>query len=203
MGFSLHGEVVKRGFGLDGYICIGLIDMYYKFGYTEFAREVFNKMSERDVVAWNAMIFGYSQVGDPKETLKVFREIMGIVLRLWRFSKLTRENVRHNQVQIVGALSTTIDLRDIEKGKEIHDYLIQRGTSSDSEVITTLITMYAKCGNLNLAKELFNEISTLKLGKSIHGYVMKVDMGMGLDVLIRTALVAMYVKCGCFSHAKL
>ncbi|ERN09636.1 hypothetical protein AMTR_s00029p00196570 [Amborella trichopoda] len=83
---------------------------------------------------------------------------MGIVLRLWRFSKLTRENVRHNQVQIVGALSTTIDLRDIEKGKEIHDYLIQRGTSSDSEVITTLITMYAKCGNLNLAKELFNGI---------------------------------------------
>ncbi|KAL4188478.1 hypothetical protein AMTRI_Chr08g160370 [Amborella trichopoda] len=237
--------VVKRGFGLDGYICIGLIDMYYKFGYTEFAREVFNKMSERDVVAWNAMIFGYSQVGDPKETLKVFREIMGIVLRLWRFSELTREKVRHNQVQIVGALSTATDLRDIEKGKEIHDYLIQRGTSSDSEVITTLITMYAKCGNLNLAKELFNgiengdlvawsamiyalahgahpnevleffremqnvnlkpnrvtivsvlpscaKISALKLGKSIHGYVMKVDMGMGLDVSIGTALVAMY-----------
>ncbi|XP_011624814.1 pentatricopeptide repeat-containing protein At2g44880-like [Amborella trichopoda] len=75
MNFSLHGEVVKRGFGLDGYICTGLIDIYCKFGYTEFAREVFNKMSERHVVAWNAMIYGYSQVGDPKKMLKVFREM--------------------------------------------------------------------------------------------------------------------------------
>ncbi|XP_011624817.1 pentatricopeptide repeat-containing protein At2g39620 [Amborella trichopoda] len=342
MGFSLHGEVVKRGFGLDGYICTGLIDMYCKFGYTEFAREVFNKMSERDVVAWNAMISGYSQVGDPKEALKVFREMqmVGIeansvsllnlfpsvcwlsslvlckclhcfaikrefelsvfnglidlyakcgnveasrrifdrllkrddvswgslisaysqngysVEALEIFGVLKRDKVRLNQVQIVGALLAATDLRDIEKGKEIHDYLIQRGTSLDIEVSTTLITMYAKCGNLNLAKELFNgiengdlvawsamisalahgehpnealqffremqnvnlkpnrvtivsvlpscaEISALKLGKSIHGYVMKVDMGMGLDVSIGTALVAMYVKCGCFSHAKL
>ncbi|KAL4188479.1 hypothetical protein AMTRI_Chr08g202530 [Amborella trichopoda] len=237
MNFSLHGEVVKRGFGLDGYICTGLIDIYCKFGYTEFAREVFNKMSERHVVAWNAMIYGYSQVGDPKKMLKVFREMQMVGIEANSVSLLNLFPSREFELPIFNGL---IDLYakygKVEASRRIVDRLLKI-----DDVITTLITMYAKCGSLNLAKELFHaiengdlvawsamiyalahgghpnealeffrkmqnvnlkpnrvtivsvlpfcaEISALKLGKSINGYVMKVDMGMGLDVSIGTTL---------------
>ncbi|KAI4348145.1 hypothetical protein L6164_008905 [Bauhinia variegata] len=46
-------------------------------------------------------------------------------------------------------------MRDLDKGKEVHSYALQQGIISDIVVATPIVSMYAKCGELKKAKELF------------------------------------------------
>ena len=59
-GKEVHGHVVRTRFHSDVFVATALVDMYAKSGNMEDARQVFDKMSDRDVVTWNAMIAGYA-----------------------------------------------------------------------------------------------------------------------------------------------
>ncbi|XP_077217455.1 pentatricopeptide repeat (PPR) superfamily protein [Tasmannia lanceolata] len=234
---SVHAFVVRRVF--LSVVSNGLIDMYSKCGSVEVARCIFDEMVGRDDVSWGTMIAGYAHNGY-------------FIAALQLFDNLKTEKMKLNQVSAVSALSAAADMRDLEKGIDIHAYMIREGMDSDVSVRTSLMTMYAKCGSLEKAKELFDgiwkkdivawsamiaafvqtghpeeaislfremqsvnirpnrvtivsllpacaELSALNLGKSIHCYVMRADIGF--DISTGTALVAMYAKCGFFSLA--
>lgn len=57
-----------------------LVDMYCKCGSLEDARNVFDKINGKDVVAFNSMIMGYAVNGFSEEALKLFHEMcdMGV-----------------------------------------------------------------------------------------------------------------------------
>lgn len=57
------------------YVGTALIDMYAKCESIEDTRQVFDKISERNVVSWNTMIAGYAQNGHPEETLELVRQM--------------------------------------------------------------------------------------------------------------------------------
>ncbi|KAI3939240.1 hypothetical protein MKX01_002108 [Papaver californicum] len=338
MGIQIHEELVKNGLESDVFVGTGLVDFYCKVGKLDVAKEVFEKIPDLDVVAWNAMIAGFSQSVEPFEALRIFykmqlagiepnlvsllnllpavskissihscKAIHGFVIRrrfphfvlnglidmylkcgdvdsarlifsrmfgrddvswgtmmagcvrnscfveaLELFDCIKREKLELNQVSAVSALLAAAETRDLEKGREIHEYSVRAGIDSDILVATPLMTMYAKCGELEKAKQIFEniprkdivvwsaviaafvqtgypkeglslfremlrgnlkpnrvtvmgvlpacgEISDINLGKSIHCYMLKCDIG--LDVSTGTALVAMYTKCRLFSVA--
>ncbi|KAK9283421.1 hypothetical protein L1049_011663 [Liquidambar formosana] len=235
---SIHGYVFRRYF-LRSAVSNGLIDMYSKCGYVNVARQVFEGMWGRDDVSWGTMMAGYAH-----------NECFFEVLEL--FDWMRRENVKMNKVSAVSALLAAMERRDLEKGKEIHDCVIEQGIDSDIVVATPLMTMYAKCGEIEKAKQLFKghqgrdlvswsaviaalvqsgyaeeglslfremqyenlkpnrvtlmsvlpacaELSSLKLGKSLHCYSVKANIDS--DISTGTALVSMYAKCGYFTPA--
>lgn len=49
-----------------------LVDVYGKYENVGFARQLFHKMAQRDVVSYNAMILGYVQNGHAGEALALF-----------------------------------------------------------------------------------------------------------------------------------
>lgn len=72
-----HGKcsnscIIVLGFAKDTSICNALIDMYAKCGRIDYARMVFDRMSDRDLVSWNSLIMGYGIHGLGQEALKVF-----------------------------------------------------------------------------------------------------------------------------------
>ncbi|XP_072956097.1 pentatricopeptide repeat-containing protein At3g16610 [Typha angustifolia] len=71
-GKCSHGHVIVRGLTSDTSICNALIDMYAKCGRIDLARIVFDKMMNRDVVSWNAVIAGYGIHGLGSESISVF-----------------------------------------------------------------------------------------------------------------------------------
>jgi len=80
-GKEVHDHVVKAGLESDVFVGNSLVAMYAKCKCVEIARKLFDKMSERDAVSWNAMIAAYSQNGYAAEALALFRQmqIEGIV----------------------------------------------------------------------------------------------------------------------------
>ncbi|KAJ7558889.1 hypothetical protein O6H91_04G060700 [Diphasiastrum complanatum] len=169
-GKQLHSHIIKRGFQSDVIVGSTLVDMYAKCGCTDDAREVFNIMSERDVVSWNAMIAGYAQNGLHKEALALYEQ-------------LKQEGVQPNKVTFVVLLKACASLAVLEQGKQLHSDIISRCFQSDVIVGSTLVDMYSKCGCTDDARELFNNMSernVVSWNTMIAGYVQN---GLGQEAL--------------------
>ena len=74
-GRKIHDLIVEKGVESDNFVASIFIDMYSKHGVVEFACQVFDKMSERDVVTCCAMISGLVHNGNYQETLKRFPQM--------------------------------------------------------------------------------------------------------------------------------
>ncbi|XXG75049.1 hypothetical protein AAC387_Pa07g3638 [Persea americana] len=134
-GRKIH-EVVNR-VGLVGnvHVATALIDMYVGFGEIGSAREVFDAMCERDVVAWTSMIAGYVGCLDYGGALRVFREM-----------RLGDE--RPNSVTVLNLIPAC--------DNQIHAFVIKSALGFSMEVETAILDMYAKKGDLASARCLFD-----------------------------------------------
>lgn len=72
IGKQVHVHVIKAGFGMDIFVGSNLVDLYAKCGNIADGRQIFERMSTRDVVIWSAMVAGYAQSGFGEEAIKLF-----------------------------------------------------------------------------------------------------------------------------------
>ncbi|KDP33285.1 hypothetical protein JCGZ_13072 [Jatropha curcas] len=145
-GKKVHGKLIKIGLDRDIYVCNSLIDMYFKFGFVEVAEKVFEAMPLRDLVSWNCMVNGYRVIGDGLKSLMCFKEMLG----------LGEKPDRLSMISSLGGCSIGCCVRG---GKEIHCQVIRNGLELDIMVQTSLIDMYAKCGKVDYAERVFNEMT--------------------------------------------
>ncbi|MED6206736.1 hypothetical protein PIB30_029591 [Stylosanthes scabra] len=146
VGVYLHGLGVRLG--LDGDLTLGncLVTMYVKCGEVESARRVFDGMPARDLISWNAMISGYAQNGHARRVLELYREM--------RLSRLTPD-----PVTLLGVLSSCANLGAQRIGRQVEREIGLLGFSSDPFLTNALINMYARCGNLARAREVFDSMA--------------------------------------------
>ncbi|KAL4025291.1 hypothetical protein IC575_013672 [Cucumis melo] len=123
-----------------------MISAYAKAGDLATARMFFNKMPQRNVVSWNSMISSYVQHGDFQEALDLFIQMLS-------------EGISPDGYTFVSVFSACSHLGDLTFGTRIH-YLIDDFSQLGVIAATALIEMYAKCGDINRAFNLF-----IKIGK--------------------------------------
>ncbi|XP_009587245.1 pentatricopeptide repeat-containing protein At4g33170-like [Nicotiana tomentosiformis] len=138
-GLSLHAAAIKSGLRDDVVISNHILNMYAKCGNINFASQVFNEISERNLITWSAMISGYSQDG---------KHLMAINL----YSQMTLEP---NEFVLASALSSCSNLLALKLGRQIHAQSIKLGCSSISFVSNSLISMYMKNGQCGDALSVF------------------------------------------------
>lgn len=145
-GFSqgkvIHAYVIKMGLKGEEILGAALIDMYVKCGNLKDARRVFDEAPRNEMGSWNSMILGYASNGSPREALNLF-------------SLLKESGLKPDSITLVGILSACADLGIPQQGRFIHDYIIQCGIEVNLIVGTALIDMYAKCGSVEMAREIF------------------------------------------------
>lgn len=147
-GKRLHALAVLAGLQANFVIGNALVTMYGKSGMTVEARKVSTVMPKRDEVTWNALIGCHAENEEPNEAIKAFY-------------MMRKEGIRANYITIVnvlGAFSTPDSLQ--KQGKPIHACIVRTGFDSDKFVQTSLITMYAKCGDLHSSSFMFDGLST-------------------------------------------
>eukprot|EP01018_Ginkgo_biloba_P008462 Gb_26311 [translate_table: standard] len=161
-GKEVHEDVIRTGFLSDIFVANALLDMYAKCGNTKDAFHVFDKMSERDVVSWSAMISGYADNGYFDEALKLFRQM-----------QVT--GMEPNSVTFACVLSTCANLAALHEGKEVHGDVIRSGFQYDIVVGNALVDMYAKCGSIEYARNVFDKMRrrvVVSWNAMIGGYAM-------------------------------
>lgn len=142
-----------------------MINGYAKAGDMVSARSLFQKAPERDIVAWSALISGYAQNGQPNEAVKTFLE-MG------------SGNVKPDEFVLVSLMSACSQVGNLDMAKWVDSYATKCFVDlHGAHARAALIDMNAKCGNMERAMNLFEEMSkrdvisycSIMQGLSIHG----------------------------------
>ncbi|XP_009800680.1 pentatricopeptide repeat-containing protein At2g39620-like [Nicotiana tabacum] len=136
----IHAYVYRRAFPVS--VHNALIDTYSKCNHPNLAHRIFLELRGKDDVSWGTMMAGFAYNGNFHEVLEMFDSIKKTGLKI-------------SKVSAVSALLATGEIGDLGRGKEIHEYAIQEMIDSDIMVATSLMTMYAKCGLLDKARDLF------------------------------------------------
>ncbi|KAI3473904.1 hypothetical protein Pfo_028096 [Paulownia fortunei] len=146
-GKEIHAHILRHGYESHVHIMTTLVDMYAKFGCVENASHVFSSMPEKNLVSWSAMIACFARNGRPFEALDLFHEMV-----------LKSGDMLPNSVTMVSVLQACAALSALEQGKLIHGYILRKGLDSILPVMSALLTMYARCGDLNLGINVFNQM---------------------------------------------
>ncbi|KAJ6679124.1 PPR CONTAINING PLANT-LIKE PROTEIN [Salix purpurea] len=142
---QIHTPLLKSGFDQFVYVSTALLDFYMKLGCVHYARNLFDYMPERDVVAWNALICGYSRNGYDVDALEIFVQML-------------RESFSPLQTTLVGLVPSCGRREFVFQGRSIHGFGIKTGIDLDSQVKNALTYMHAKFGDLEAAELLFEEL---------------------------------------------
>lgn len=176
LGGMIHGYSSKLGLVFDIFVGNSLMAMYSVSGDVVAARQVFDEIPSLSAVSWTVMISGYAKVGDVDSARLFFDEapekdkgiwgamISGYVqnscfkegLYLFRLMQLT--DIVPDEPIFVSILSACAHLGALDIGVWIHRYLNRTRLPLSIRLSTSLLDMYAKCGNLDLAKRLFDSM---------------------------------------------
>lgn len=114
-------------------------------GELDAASKVFEDMPVRNVVSWTAMINGYVRRGLSYQVFELFRQMQ-------------EEGVRPNEFTLVGLLLACTELGSLSLGRWIHEFACKNGFEINVFLGTALIVMYSKCGSVEDAAKVFEEM---------------------------------------------
>ncbi|KAK7314719.1 hypothetical protein VNO77_33246 [Canavalia gladiata] len=204
-GKQVHAFASVSGFASDSIVMSSLVHMYLKCDQIGDAHKLFDRMPDRDVVVWSAMIASYSRHGLVDKAKELF-------------SKMRNEGVEPNLVSWNGMVAgfnnnglydeavmmfrmmlldgfwpdgSTVScvlpavgyLEDMVMGAQIHGYVIKQGLESDKFVVSALIDMYGKCGHASEMSQVFDEVHEMEIG-SLNAFLT----GLSRNGMVDTAL---------------
>ncbi|XP_050234058.1 pentatricopeptide repeat-containing protein At5g08305 [Mercurialis annua] len=180
LGFSIHGYVLKHGFESDRFVSNSLIHMYGSFGEILYARKVFDEMPLKNLVSWNSMLDGYAKCGDMGLARQVFDLMPEKDVLSWSslidgyvktgvygdamvvFDKMLVSGPKPNEVTMVSVLCACAHLGALDKGRIMHNYVIDNKLPMTLVLRTSLVDMYAKCGAIDEAFDVFRGVRVEK-----------------------------------------
>ncbi|XAR73379.1 hypothetical protein NMG60_11007330 [Bertholletia excelsa] len=171
LGQSLHCSAIKNFLHENVSIANSLIDMYGKNEKLATAWKIFCR-TQKDTVTWNTLISCYTHSGHCTEAL-------------YLFDKMVSEGVKPNLATLVTVLSACSFIASLEKGEQIHSYIIERGIDFNIRLGTALVDMYAKCGQLKKSREVFEvmkEKDVISWNVMISGYGMHGDAESAIEI---------------------
>lgn len=168
-GKEIHGYAIRHGFDKDVFIGSSLIDMYAKCNQVELSVCAFHLLSNRDAISWNSIIAGCVQNGRFDQGLGFFRRML-------------KEKVKPMQVSFSSVIPACAHLTALNLGKQLHAYIIRLGFDDNKFIASSLLDMYAKCGNIKMARYIFNKIemcdrdmvswTAIIMGCAMHGHAL-------------------------------
>lgn len=151
-GKQVHARLIVSGLSSSIVLATALVDLYMKCRELEMGRNVFDKMNERNIICWNAIIRGYSQMGYVKE---------GFAL----FGMMRKQGIGPDNFTFPALLIATSNTTDIpEEFKGIHAYVVKIGLETDRFIGTSLVAMYSTNGSLQDAKLAFEDSYSRDIG---------------------------------------
>ncbi|XAR50032.1 hypothetical protein NMG60_11004244 [Bertholletia excelsa] len=164
-GKQLHALVIRLGCEAVVFLQSSLVGLYSVVGNINEAHQVFEEIPIKNIVCWTALISGYVDNNMPNRALRLFREMQ-------------MDKIEPDQVTLTVALSACADLGALDMGEWIRTYIHRRKElQRDLSLNNALINMYAKCGDIGTARNLFESMrkkdvttwTSMIVGHALHG----------------------------------
>ncbi|EEF49272.1 pentatricopeptide repeat-containing protein At1g20230 [Ricinus communis] len=199
LGREVHGFILRNEMEGNVYVSSALVNMYASSLGLKQARLVFDSMYHRDIVSWNVMLTAYFLNKEYERGLGLFHQMRKEGIKLnqasWNAAisgcmqngqhelalgilcKMQDSGIKPNRITIVSALPGCTNLESLRGGKEIHGYVFRHWFIEDVTITTALVLLYAKCGDLELSRHVFNTMprkdvvawNTMIMANSMHG----------------------------------
>lgn len=114
-------------------------------GLVDAAFEVFDGMPGPDKVSWTALIDGFVKNGRHDEAIDCFRAML-------------LDGVETDYITLVAVVSACAEVGALGLGMWVHRLVLRQRLERNARVANSLIDMYARCGQVNLAAQVFRSI---------------------------------------------
>ena len=150
---ALWNDMSRYSIQLDNF-CFGtLINACSKTGDIITAKQLIDKIKKREftfkinVIDYNQLIQTFNHgnnIGDAIEVLQLMKQ----------------QNVQPNVITYTCLLSSCANMTALEQGRLIHNEIINSGIKLDNILETALSNMYSKCGSMNEAQSIFDNMES-------------------------------------------
>ncbi|KAL2320379.1 hypothetical protein Fmac_029348 [Flemingia macrophylla] len=145
MGRQIHSQAIVTNGISDSLVGNAVLDMYAKCGKFREANRIFADLAHQSSVTWTALISGYVQKGLHEDGLKLFTEMQ-------------RAKISADSATYASILRACANLASLTLGKQIQSHIIRSGCISNVFSGSALVDMYAKCGSIKDALQMFQEM---------------------------------------------
>ncbi|CAM6113331.1 unnamed protein product [Calypogeia fissa] len=143
---QVHGCIIQSGMDKNLYVAGTLLNVYIKCGALLDARQVFDQLEKKNVVAWSNMIAGYAKSDHAESAVELFNQ-------------MRQEGVEPNEITYLSILKACASPVALKWGKQIHECVRHAGFDSDVRVGTALLKMYFECGCIIGARQVFENLT--------------------------------------------
>ncbi|KDO80388.1 hypothetical protein CISIN_1g035503mg [Citrus sinensis] len=186
-----------------------LLAAYADLGRSGEASRLFYQMQlegiSPNIISWNSVILGFLRNGQMNEAKDMFLQMQSLGVQpnliTWTtlisgltqnscgneailfFQEMLETGIKPSTTTITCALSACTDVASLRNGRAIHGYLIRHDLCLPTPIVTSLVDMYAKCGNIHQAKRVFDISPSKELpvyNAMISGYAMH---GLAVEAL--------------------
>ncbi|KAG8366308.1 hypothetical protein BUALT_Bualt17G0062800 [Buddleja alternifolia] len=147
-GVQVHCLAIKIGVDLDDYAATSLMTMYLNCGELGSAARLFGLVDHKNLVFYNAYLSGLAQNGVIEMVLCVFKEMRGFLYE------------KPDAVTVISVLSACGNGKCLTFGRQLHGFIAKVELEFDTNVRTSLVDMYSKCGSWQCAYTVFKEMGS-------------------------------------------
>ncbi|KAG6513959.1 pentatricopeptide repeat-containing protein At4g21065-like [Zingiber officinale] len=145
LGRRVHEMAVRARLDSKAKVATSLIDMYTKCGCISSAERLFEKMPNRDLFAWTAMLFGLANHGRCEDALRLFYQML-------------EDGVRPNDRTITAVLSACRNAGKVAEGYRIYNYMHRYGLRPRIQHYGCMVDLLARAGHLDEAEGFLRRI---------------------------------------------
>ncbi|KAL6905696.1 hypothetical protein ACP4OV_003297 [Aristida adscensionis] len=189
----------------DRVLGAALLDAFARSGRIASCRRVFDRIARPDLPAWNALLSACARrardmacAGSAAEVLELFARALSC-------------SVAPNEITLVAVVGACAELGALGHGLWAHAYVLKRRLVVNCFVATALVEMYARCGRLDLAEQVFAGVADKDMrcynamlhGLAVHGHgraALALFDRMCLEKVPVDSVTMLTVMCAC-AHA--
>ncbi|KAI3464883.1 hypothetical protein Pfo_021546 [Paulownia fortunei] len=146
MGKGIHVQVIKMNLESDVFVGTSIVGLYCKCGRVNTARRSFDRMNEKNVKSWSAMIAGYGMHGQAREALDVL-------------SDMIQAGIKPNSISFVSVLSACCHAGLVDEGWHWFCAMQHRFSIEPSvEHYGCMVDLLGRAGYLKRAYDLIMEM---------------------------------------------
>ncbi|KAK8923416.1 Pentatricopeptide repeat-containing protein [Platanthera zijinensis] len=145
MGKQVHGYIFRTGIEPNVVLETEMVHMYARCGRLGEAERIFHSMRQRNNYSWNFLIEGHEQNGDYSYALCLFYEMQ-------------LNGIKPDSFSMASALTACACLSNLNRGKQIHGFLIKNTMDNHRVLCGMLVDFYARCKAMNYAYGVYERV---------------------------------------------